>query len=729
MQDLSLRSPLYRLVVIVVVAGVAVAGSLAALVPAGAGLRSTVRTPSGGVDLGPLDQRSYVYGADGTLLATLQAEIDRQPVPLSAVPRIVSGAVLAVEDAGFYAHGGVDVEAMVRALMTNVEAGGVSQGGSTLTQQLVKTELLSGERSVRRKVQEAVLAERLEDELSKDEILERYLNVVYFGNGAYGVQAAAETYFDRGVRDLGPAQAAMLAGLVANPSRFDPVKRPEAARERRAHALSRMVDVGLLSTDEARAALEEPLPTEVTKALPAADSYFVEEVKQQLLDDPRLGATRDEREYAVFRGGLRIHTTLDPGAQFLAEASRNQVLAEVSPEGTAPGTTPLAPPTADELRAAGMDAYTGPPRWATGVVVSVEPGSGAVRAMVGGPGFDRFKVNIATRSPGRQGGSSFKVFVLMALLENGFVPRDSVSGSGPCRFALPDGTDYEVSNFDNSRGGTADITSQTLRSSNCAYVRLGQIVGLDKVVHEARQMGLTAALDASVVSMPLGTVEVRPVEMAAAYASIAADGVYEPPYLVDRVLDPQGDELLSHRQDPRRAASPQSARLAAAVLERNVLTGTGTRARIASQHVAGKTGTAQDSSNGWFVGFTRHLATAVWIGDPEDNFGVRIGGRGITGGGLPAEIWRRYMAPWHEGRESLPFEAAAPTRSGRFLRVDAAVDPRGSSKARPSGRRSSGRSTTSTTTTAPAPTTTVPPTSTTEAPAALPPDPPAPGLP
>ena len=439
------------------------------------------------------------------------------------------------------------------------------QGGSTITQQVVKTELVGSEQTIDRKAREAVLARRLEELMTKEQILERYLNTVYLGNGAYGVQAGAETYFGVSVGELDVAQSAFLAGMIANPAAFDPIRRPEAAKERRDLALRRLVAYGRITDDEAERFGRTPFPTEINQVLPQAEDYFVEEVKQQLLDDERLGATAEERYYSVFRGGLQIHTTLDPRAQSMALTARNDVLAEVAPEGTPTATVPIAD-----------NPETGAPRFATGAVVSVEPGTGAVRAMVGGSGFEAEKYNVTTQGL-RSGGSTFKVFVLLALLEHGYVPTDSVNGSGPCSFTGIPGLDpdpYKVENFANSGGGSGTILQQTLRSSNCAYVRLGQIVGTEEVAEQARKMGITTPL-VPVVSMPLGTQEVFPIDMAAAFASIAADGLFYPPYYIDRVEDRDGRLIFTHAPNPRRAESPESARLAADILEKNVQSGTG----------------------------------------------------------------------------------------------------------------------------------------------------------
>ena len=640
-----------------------------ALVPAVHQLREASDSATSVIDLGPLDQRSYVYAADGSLLATLRADVDRQPVPLAGIPDHTVDAVLAVEDAGFYHHQGVNLRATLRALVANVDSGETVQGGSTITQQLVKQELVGSKQTIDRKAREAILARRLENTMTKDEILERYLNTVYLGNGAYGVQAGAETYFGISASRVTVAQSAFLAGMIANPSAFDPIRRPEASLARRNLALRRLEAYGTLTAEEVAPLQQTAIPTDIRQVQPLPNTYFVEEVKQQLLDDERLGETPEERYYAVFRGGLQIHTTLDPRAQLLATKARNDVLGELAPDGTELGIVPLS-----------KNPDTGEDRVATGAVVSLDPRTGAIRAMVGGAGFEDSQYNVTTQGL-RSGGSTFKIFVLMALLENGYVPNDSVSGSGPCSFTGVPGLrpdPYRVENFGNSRGGRGTILQQTLRSSNCAYVRLGQIVGTDRVAAQARKMGITTPLD-PVVSMPLGTQEVYPLDMAAAVASIANDGVFNPPYYVERVDDRDGHTLLEHEPNPRRASSPESARLAADVLERNVQSGTGTRARIPGQHAAGKTGTAQNSGNGWFVGFTPYLSTAVWMGSTADNFEVRIGGRGITGGSYPAEIWGRYMRAWHEGLKSRDYEDPPRTRGGRYLQVDRRIDRFGGS--------------------------------------------------
>ena len=291
-----------RLASIVALAGTGLAVLGVALVPAALVLTRAGHSTGAAIDLGPLDQRSYVYASDGSLLATLRAEIDRQPVPLDEIPQHTVDAVLAVEDAEFFIHDGVNLRATLRALVRNVDEGETVQGGSTITQQLVKAELVGDADTIDRKAREAILARRLEDEMSKAEILERYLNTVYFGNGAYGVQAGAETYFGIDAKRLDDGQSAFLAGMIGNPAAFDPIRHPAQSRARRDVALQRMVDVGYLSAERAEVLSDEPLPSEINDVQPAPDTYFVEEVKQQLLNDRRLGVTRQDRANAIFRG-------------------------------------------------------------------------------------------------------------------------------------------------------------------------------------------------------------------------------------------------------------------------------------------------------------------------------------------------------------------------------------------------------------------------------------------
>ncbi|HUR24221.1 MAG TPA: PBP1A family penicillin-binding protein [Acidimicrobiales bacterium] len=609
--------PLARFLVTVVAAGSGLASGLMLLAPQVKGVLTAgdVGDAEELTELGEISQNSAVYSRDGHLLAVLHAEENRSPVALERVPDHVVNAILDVEDDRFWIHSGVNLRSALRALMTNVEAGEVRQGGSTITQQLVKNALLTPEKSVDRKVKEAVLAVRLEDKLSKKEILERYLNIVYFGNGAYGIQAAAETYFNTDVAGLRPVDAALLAGILRNPVGYDPVKQPASARARRDLALDRMVSHGHLPRPEAEKLRDEPVPVKIFTPLPPPNDYFVEEVKKRLLSDTRLGETGQERYNAVFKGGLKITTTLDPSFQRLAELHRDRIL----PSGITRGRF-------------------------TSALVSVEPSTGYVRAMVAGDDFANAHYNLATQGK-RQPGSSFKPFVLLAALEAGNGPNDTIDGTSPCTLKIPGFAPYTPGNYEGSAGGVMSLTDATAKSVNCAYARLGANVGLEKVVDMAARLGLPKERLDAFPSISLGAEEATPLEMASAYAAIANDGIYRPPSFVEKVADRHGKILFEGPRKGTRAVSQQTARVATQVLRAVVERGTGTAARQRSRQVAGKTGTSQEWENAWFVGYTPQLSTAVWMGSPVGNVPMKnIGGRNVTGGSYPARIWGAYTA-------------------------------------------------------------------------------------
>ena len=609
-----------------------------------------------GFELSTLAQRSYIFAADGSVLATLHDEENREAIPLEDVPAHVVSAILAVEDAGFWVHDGVNARGMLRAFSANIDAGGVAQGGSTITQQLVKLDLLTSDRTLDRKIQEIVLALRLERELTKEEILERYVNTVYFGNHSYGVQAAAETYFGVSAPQLNVEQAALLAGMIRNPNVYDPIDAPERTRDRRTTALDRMVDVGMITEDEALWYDNTPLPTRLQQTLPRPNDYFVAEVRSQLLRDERLGGTAEARARAVFQGGLRVYTTFDPAAQAQAIAARDANLSLTN------GVFPV-----------GIDAE-GNPRFGSAAIASVQPDNGAVRTMVGGPGFENYQYNLVTQNR-RNPGSSFKTFVLATALEQGRSPEDQIDGRGPCTFAMPSGQEpYEVTNFDGSSGDMGTLRQQTLRSSNCAYVRLGYVVGQQQAVDMAARLGVRSPMS-PVPSTPLGTVDLTPLDMASAYATIANDGVYNPPYMIESVLDRDGRRIFAHEPAPERVLSAETSRLVTSVLVDNVRAGTGRSAAVDNgAPAAGKTGTHQNSTDAWFVGYTMDLATSVWIGGLGSQFPITLGGRGITGGSYPAAIWGDYMSAYQSGRPIRAFPGAPGRAGGAVLTVPGGVD-------------------------------------------------------
>jgi len=655
---------LVRLAAIAAVAALCATAIVFASIPALRTAASASHGVSEPIDLNALPQRSLVYDRNGNVAATLFADQNRSPVPLSQVPQLLRDSILAVEDENFYSHQGVNLRATLRALLTNVQSGEVQQGGSTITMQLVKNTLLTPERNFSRKTREAVLAWRLEQQMSKDEILERYLNTVYFGNGAYGVQAASELYFGKNVQDVTWPEAALLAALIRDPRDYDPFVNPALAVERRHIALQRLVETGKLSQQEADLYNFTPLPSAPSNLAAPPQDYFLEAVKQQLLDDPsfNLGTDYTERYNAVFEGGLRIYTTYDPVLQLKAVGARNDTL----PGGVGDGLfvinngRPDIPTTCPALN-------DGTHCLGTVAMVSVEPGTGAVRDVVGGPGFDKWKLDLATnKSAIRQPGSSMKAFVLAAALENGIDINDTING-GSCSIPNPGGTPNPYTQP--GEGGVATLVRQTAGSVNCAFLRLGQIVGIDKVIAQARKMGITAPLR-NVVSFPLGVNPVSPLEMAGAYAAIANDGVFNQPYFVDKITDANGKVIYQHTPSPTRVMSVQSAREETVALQAVVTGGTATRAQLPGRPAAGKTGTTDQHGDAWFIGFTPQLTTAVWMGSPESIVPMNnVGGINVFGGTFPALLWHNFMVMAMDGLPVIPFPPPGPSKGGTYLQM------------------------------------------------------------
>ena len=577
---------------------------------AAAGRAVTYEAP-GVDDLRPLDQRSVVLDRNNRVIAVLHAEQNRSPVPISRVPKVLINAILATEDALFYQHHGVNLRSTVRAVGANVDAGGVAQGGSTITQQLVKLSLLTSKQELQRKVKEAVLALELEKKLTKDQILERYLNEVYFGQGAYGVQAASERYFQHPVDSLTIGESAFLAGMIRNPVGYDPTRFRERSRARRAVVLDRMVTVRLITPDAAVELKRSPMPRPADR-LAKPDTYFIESVKQELLSDLRLGPTAKDRYEAVFNGGLRIRTTFDPIAQRAAEQA-----------------------VTDNVPADQTDF--------TAAVASVDVSTGAVRAMVGGRGFGTDKYNLVTQGL-RQPGSSWKPFVFLAALEQGISPLSYLSGQEPCPIPNPGGfpDPFEPQNAGDSTGKVAGLGDQLVASSNCAFARLAYIVGYPNIINTARRLGITTRIDA-VPAMALGVEEVHPLEMAGAYATIAAGGIKRTPFLVREVRGRDNKVVFRTKISTERVADANLTSVLTDAMTQVVARGTGTAAQLPGRVVAGKTGTTNDYEDAWFVGFTPQLATAVWMGAPKAKISMsNVGGIKVFGGTYPARIWHDY---------------------------------------------------------------------------------------
>jgi penicillin-binding protein 1A len=591
----------------------------AALVVSACGLP---RLPQEEPTIPPLPQTSILYDAQGRFITRLHAGEDRTLIPIEEVPVVTRNAVIAAEDERFYQHHGVDVKALGRAALENVRQGRIVQGGSTITEQLVKITITGGERTFRRKLREATLAYELENRLTKDQILGMYLNTVYFGQGAYGVQAAAKTYFSIPARQLDLTQSALLAALIRAPSAYDPVFHQQLARQRRQYVLDRMLTLGMIDAATHRQASTEKLGLDVSREIhryPAA--HFVEYVKQWFLDTDLFGTTYEQRYDLLFKGGLRIYTTVDLRLQRYAEDAVNSIL-----------------------------SFKSDPH---GAMTVLDPRTGAIRAMVGGRDFfspaSKFaQVNLATGgATGRQAGSAFKPFALVAALSEGISPNKVYSAPGHIDIRLPAGYQppiWPVDNYDGEGGGRMTLEQATINSVNTVYAQLIMEVGARDVARNASTMGIRSKVRAY-PSAVLGTNEVNTLEMASAYGTLATMGRYTPPIAVERITDAQGNLIYEAEPDLRERINPGVAWTTVQMLRKVVQEGTGTQANL-GRPVAGKTGTAQQWTNAWFVGFIPQLVGAVWVGFPQGQIPMihpRVRVAKVLGGTWPTEIWHAFM--------------------------------------------------------------------------------------
>ena len=564
-----------------------------------------------------IGQNTFVYAADSSLLGVIPAERNRQVVALEEISPWLTKATVAIEDRRFFAHGGLDAEGIARALWRDIRAGSVVEGGSTITQQLVRNLYISNERTVRRKVTEACLAVKLDQAWSKQKILGSYLNSVFYGNLAYGAEAAARTYFARPARWLTLPQAALLAGLTQAPSVYDPFLDPGRAVTRRNQVLLAMLDEGMITRAQYAKARSERTPGLHPGSLyrQVREPYFFGYVREQLVK--AYGAE------TVRSGGLRVYTTIEPRWQKLAQRAIRSTL-----------TSPNDPAAA---------------------VISINPWNGAIRAMTAiVPGRKNNQFNLLSQAR-RQPGSTFKTFVLTAAVERGLDPSSTYYVSAPFTYRPTPVGDCEqgwwcVKTYDSSYNGWSSVESATLRSDNTVYAQLTLDVGPEHVAATARKLGVRTPLDVDgrfVPAMGLGSIAISPLDMASAYATLAAGGIYTEPTAIRKVVLPNGkpDTRWARNHRRVRVISDGVASVVTRILEDNIRYGTGTRAAL-SRPAAGKTGTTDKHADAWFVGYTPGLATAVWMGYtrgeiPMDN----VHGISVAGGSFPAEIWRRFMEP------------------------------------------------------------------------------------
>jgi len=635
---------LRNFLVTVVVGGVAVGACLAALLPGIATVGAAHHYTSDKLGkLRDLKQRTTIFDAHGNKIGVLGLQ-NREDASLEEVPQVIQNAIIASEDQTFWSNDGVDLNATMRAFLKNLTSGAIEQGGSTITQQLVKNRILTKKRDINRKVREIILALRLSEKYSKREILEQYLNTVYFGQGSYGVKSAVERFFltvdpgapfprSKNMDEVSIAEAALLAGLISNPEGNNPFTNSDGATRRRDFALGRMVDQGYITLEEAAAAKQEPLPVIKPEAELRPRTSWAEEVQDRLFTDPVykvLGATEKERKEKVLTGGLQIHATLDPNVQKAAQDAMNEVLPEK-------------------------------PGW-TGSLVAMDPRTGFVKAMVAGPGFESSQYNIATSYPGRQAGSTWKVITLAAALENGFSPADFVDGTSPCDFG---GTIGKTANAEGG-GGRMTLRSATSGSVNCAFARTELSVGFDKVIDTAYKMGITQNTLQPILTLTLGTIESTATEMATVASTIANGGLKHPATFVSKIIGPDGEVVFDATRDvaPERAISADTAACELDLLKGVITGGTGTAARLNGRDSAGKTGTTDNKADANFIQMTPGLVAFTWHGNAQ----ARIPGAGF-GGQIPARISKIFMDRALTGVavEPLPAPGATCARKGAFI--------------------------------------------------------------
>src|SRR5436309_2936181 len=548
-----------------------------------------------------------IYDDSDELITELHVE-RRIFVPLAHVPQSLRDAVIATEDRRFYSHWGVDPIGIARAVVQNYRRGRIVEGGSTITQQLAKVLFLTADKSLERKLKEAVLALELERRYSKDRILEMYLNQVYFGHGSYGVEAAARTYFGKSVSELSVRESALIAGLPRAPSNYSPFDRGEAAKRRREVVLRRMVDYGALKDEEAKRLAKTDLGLIPPERRRTTGQYFVDYVQQTL-----------EAKYGpdlVLKGGLNVYTTLNPIMQLAAEQSLRDGLKALQ----------------------GRSTQARPGEFPEGAVVTVEPQTGYVKTMVGGSDFLRSEFNRAVQAK-RQPGSAFKPFIYIAAIEAGFTPASQIEDS-PVSYAVggKNGQTWKPENYDRKFRGSTTLQQAIEESVNVVTVKLQERIGLAKTIQVARRLGIASPLDIN-LSLALGTSDLSLLEMTSAYGTLANQGVWMPPVTIRYVTDAQGKLLEEHVPEGREAVAPETAYVITQMLRGVVERGTGQAAKGLGRPVAAKTGTTNDYSNAWFVGFTPRLATGVWVGYDLP----RSLGKDETGSRVAVPIWVTYM--------------------------------------------------------------------------------------
>ena len=549
------------------------------------------------------DAASQFYDINGNAIYTTLSEKRRIPVTINDIPKHVQQAFIAIEDNRFYEHGGIDYRGTARALVSTL-SGSEVQGGSTITQQLAKNAFLTQERSIIRKIKEAFIAKELEHKYTKDEILTMYLNQIYFGQGAYGIESASMYYFGKHVKQLDVAEAATLAAIPKSPNYFNPFENPQESKKRQELVIDQMVKYGLISAEDGAAAKAEKLSFNTYhKKSTDPRSYFFDMITQKVIEE--VGAD------ALYKGGLKIYTTLDSDMQRAAERAMKHL-----PTYYTDGKKITQPQMA---------------------LVAIDPTTGYVKAMIGGRGDDKFnRATLAVRQP----GSAFKPFVYLTAMQNGYTPasviEDKVEEFSP---------GWKPQNSDRKEHGKVSLRSALIRSLNVPTVKLAQEVGVDKIIANAEKMGISTMVESGAYSdanlaMALGGLSkgVNPLEMAAAYGVLATNGMYCKPIALLKIVDREGKVLYeAKKSEAKRVIDAEAAYLTTNMMQDVFVSGTASGMGIGRQ-AAGKTGTTDTYIDAWFVGYTPNLSTAVWVGD-DNNKPMNY----MYGSGAPLSIWHDFM--------------------------------------------------------------------------------------
>ncbi len=562
-------------------------------------------------------ETSYIYDIKGKLFSSIHGEANREVTPLDKISPDLKRAVIAIEDSNFYYHRGINPISVGRALVVNYQKGSVREGSSTLTMQLMKNVFLSRQRTFSRKLAEGVLAIRIEQILTKDQILEMYLNQIYWGHNNYGVATAARSYFNKSAGTLTLAESAMLAGLIKAPQEYSPFVDMKKATEQQHIVLRRMRDLGWITPQEETKARAQKIKLGKIKSFQgSASPYVTNAASRELIQ--RFG--RD----AVLKGGMRVQTTIDAKMQTMAEETVVNSHRRLRRQGV----------RADQM-----------------ALVAIDPRTHFIKALVGGVNPKKSEFNRAIQAI-RQPGSAFKPFVYYTAFASGKYTPNSIVSDTPVRYREASGY-YYPKNYDSSFSGSMSIRKALEVSRNIPAIKIGRAVGMNKVIETCRILGINSPME-PVTSLPLGAIGVTPLEMANAYATLASYGWQSEPTVIARVTDSSGNVLLDNTPKPQLVLEPWAAASLTSVMQGVINNGTGKAAQI-GRPAAGKTGTTSSERDIWFVGYVPQLATAVWVGN--DNY--RPLGKGSTGGTFVAPIWRDFMSKALKGTPAQNFRPAS----------------------------------------------------------------------